>query len=177
MPARTPTVAQRRRQALITAVALVMIGVVVAITWLIDHSGEPGSPTAGQTTTAHTAPHTTGPHTTGPRTTGTTTSPPSTAPSNAVPARVTRTLALIDAGDWPPADSPGTRGGTSFGNNEGHLPRTNASGTRIAYREWDVNRKKSGQGRDAERIVTGSDGSAWYTADHYNTFILIRGPT
>lgn len=29
-------------------------------------------------------------------------------------------------------------------------------------------------GRDATRIVTGSDGSAWYTDDHYATFTQIR---
>jgi hypothetical protein len=27
---------------------------------------------------------------------------------------------------------------------------------------------------DAERIITGSDGSAWYTTDHYHTFHRIR---
>jgi guanyl-specific ribonuclease Sa len=28
--------------------------------------------------------------------------------------------------------------------------------------------------RGAERLVTGSDGSAWFTADHYRTFLLIE---
>ncbi len=37
-----------------------------------------------------------------------------------------------------------------------------------------MNPKKNGQGRDAERIVTGNDGSAWYTLDHYDTFVRIR---
>ena len=35
------------------------------------------------------------------------------------------------------------------------------------YQEWDVNPKKPGRSRDAERIITGADGSAWYTLDHY----------
>uniref|UniRef100_UPI00257952C6 ribonuclease domain-containing protein n=1 Tax=Gordonia TaxID=2053 RepID=UPI00257952C6 len=85
-------------------------------------------------------------------------------------------LSLIDAGAWPPNDSSGTKGGTSFGNFEGRLPKTTSSGKRITYTEWDVNRREAGRSRDAERIVTGSDGSAWYTADHYNTFVQIRGP-
>lgn len=93
-----------------------------------------------------------------------------------VPAQVTKTLSLIDAGKWPPDDASGTKGGTNFGNFEGRLPKKTSSGKRITYTEWDVNRREAGRSRDAERIVTGSDGSAWYTADHYNTFVQIRGP-
>ena len=89
-----------------------------------------------------------------------------------------QTLALIDAGTWPAAaNAPGTRGGIVFRNNEGRLPSATSSGKAITYREWDVNPKEPGRSRDAERIVTGSDGSAWYTDDHYQTFVLIRGPT
>lgn len=43
----------------------------------------------------------------------------------------------------------------------------------ITYREWDVNPKIKGVDRGEERLVTGSDGSAYYTADHYQTFIHI----
>ena len=100
------------------------------------------------------------------------------APTAAAPvsAQVTKTLSLIDAGKWPPDDASGTKGGTNFGNFEGRLPKKTSSGKRITYTEWDVNRREAGRSRDAERIVTGSDGSAWYTADHYNTFVEIRGP-
>lgn len=102
----------------------------------------------------------------------------STPASPAVPARVTATLALIDAGDWPEAaNAPGTQGGRSFSNREGLLPRNGAGGQRLQFQEWDVNPKQRGQGRDAERIVTGSDGSAWYTLDHYRSFAQIRGPS
>ncbi|MGC4933372.1 ribonuclease domain-containing protein [Gordonia sp. DT30] len=103
---------------------------------------------------------------------------PNAAPATTqVPARVTRTLALIDTGAWPEsAHAPGTRGGIEFRNGEGRLPRTASRGRRISYREWDVNPKKPGHSRDAERIVTGDDGSAWYTFDHYQTFVRIRGP-
>ena len=34
----------------------------------------------------------------------------------------------------------------------------------------------AGRGRDAERIITADDGSAWYTDDHYRSFKQIRGP-
>ncbi|CAM3044684.1 ribonuclease domain-containing protein [Tsukamurella hominis] len=98
-----------------------------------------------------------------------------TAPSNsAVPARVLATLARIDAGTWPPKDGSGTQGGRNFGNFEKRLPATDKQGKRAKYTEWDVNVKKSGRGRDAERIITGADGGAWYTLDHYETFTRIR---
>ncbi|GAB08465.1 putative guanyl-specific ribonuclease [Gordonia araii NBRC 100433] len=94
-----------------------------------------------------------------------------------VPDRVQRTLDLIDAGQWPEAaNAPGTRGGRTFRNNEALLPRTDSTGARASYREWDVNPKRPGRSRDAERIITGADGSAWYTLDHYRSFHRIRGP-
>jgi guanyl-specific ribonuclease Sa len=94
------------------------------------------------------------------------------------PDRVVRTLSLIDAGEWPAAaNAPGTSGGRTFRNNEGQLPSTDSTGARARYREWDVNPKKPGRSRDAERIITGADGSAWYTLDHYRSFHQIRGPS
>ncbi|MGG7103096.1 ribonuclease domain-containing protein [Rhodococcus sp. 24CO] len=95
--------------------------------------------------------------------------------SSDAPARVLATLVEIDAGRWPDsANAVGTKGGVTFRNSEGRLPAVGAGGGRVVYQEWDVNPKKSGQGRDAERIVTGNDGSAWYTLDHYETFTRIR---
>ncbi|MGA6208343.1 ribonuclease domain-containing protein [Nocardia testacea] len=92
-----------------------------------------------------------------------------------VPDRAYATLAEIDAGRWPDsANAPGTKGGVRFGNREGRLPATDSAGKAVEYQEWDVNPKKPGQSRDAERIVTGSDGSAWYTGDHYDTFTRMR---
>ncbi|MFI5720909.1 ribonuclease domain-containing protein [Nocardia sp. NPDC051750] len=92
-----------------------------------------------------------------------------------VPERAYETLEEIDAGRWPDsANAPGTKGGITFRNREGRLPATDDSGKRVTYQEWDVNPKKPGQSRDAERIVTGSDGSAWYTGDHYDTFTRMR---
>jgi guanyl-specific ribonuclease Sa len=40
----------------------------------------------------------------------------------------------------------------------------------VTYREWDVNPNIKGVDRDDERIVTGSNGTAYYTNDHYNSF-------
>ncbi|MGO9071466.1 ribonuclease domain-containing protein [Mycobacterium sp.] len=54
------------------------------------------------------------------------------------------------------------------------MPTTDGSGKPITYQEWDVNPKAPGQNRGNERIVTGSDGSAWYTPDHYGTFQRLR---
>lgn len=91
-------------------------------------------------------------------------------PAGPIPDHVWDTLELIDAGDWPPDDAPGTQGGRRFGNYEGELPAVGDDGNPASYQEWDVNPKKPGRSRDAERIVTGADGSAWYTADHYESF-------
>jgi ribonuclease T1 len=91
-----------------------------------------------------------------------------------VPAAAWETLKLIDAGQWPPVDSPGTHGGDTWMNRSGQLARKTGAGAAVSYREWDVNRKQSGRTRDAERIITGSDGSAWYTGDHYQTFTRMR---
>ncbi len=106
-----------------------------------------------------------------------TTSPAAALSSRAsgVPDRAYNTLREIDAGRWPDsANAPGTKGGDQWMNRGGSLPRSDSSGKQISYQEWDVNPKRRGQTRDAERIVTGSDGSAYYTGDHYQTFTRMR---
>ncbi|MGW5113073.1 ribonuclease domain-containing protein [Nocardia sp. NPDC004123] len=85
-----------------------------------------------------------------------------------IPQRAWTTLSLIDQGTWPPTDCPGTKGGTTWQNRGGQLPDG------VDYLEWDVNCKQPGRSRDAERIVTGNDGSAWYTGDHYASFTRMR---
>ena len=72
----------------------------------------------------------------------------------------------------------GFKGGRAF-LNDGRkgvevLPRVDLKGNYITYREWDVNSFQKGISRGAERLVTGSDGSAFYTKDHYNTFVRIK---
>ncbi|WP_442791169.1 ribonuclease domain-containing protein [Mycobacterium sp. Aquia_216] len=97
-----------------------------------------------------------------------------------IPKNARDVLQQVDAGKWPgSANAPGTKGGSAFENTPPPgrpplLPVTDASGKPITYQEWDVNPKVPGQGRDEERIITGSDGSAWYTNDHYGTFHRMR---
>jgi guanyl-specific ribonuclease Sa len=69
---------------------------------------------------------------------------------------------------------PGYEGGRTFLNIERRLPQADAQGRRVKYREWDVNPLRPGVNRGAERLVTGSDGSAYYTDDHYDSFRKIR---
>jgi ribonuclease T1 len=92
-----------------------------------------------------------------------------------VPDKVLRVLRHIDEHHRAP---DGYEGGRTFRNlgrdGEESLPRTDARGRPITYREWDVNRRMPGVNRGAERLVTGSDGSAYFTADHYRTFTKIR---
>ncbi|WP_019932941.1 ribonuclease domain-containing protein [Nocardia sp. BMG111209] len=108
-------------------------------------------------------------------TAGTMSAAPITARVAGVPDRVYRTLDEIDAGRWPDsANAPGTKGGDHWMNRGGQLAQQDSAGRPITYQEWDVNPKKPGQGRDAERIITGSDGSAYYTGDHYKTFTKLR---
>ncbi len=68
----------------------------------------------------------------------------------------------------------GYLGGRVFTNRERIVPDTDAQGDPIHYQEWDVNPKIQGQNRGSERILTGSDGRAWYTNDHYQTFTEIK---
>ena len=65
-------------------------------------------------------------------------------------------------------------GGRVFTNREKIVPQTDDNGNPIDYQEWDVNPKVQGQNRGTERILTGSDGRAWYTNDHYQTFKEIK---
>jgi ribonuclease T1 len=59
-------------------------------------------------------------------------------------------------------------GGRDFQNRERRLPRGD-------YREYDVNPKIRGRGRDAERIVIEQrTGKAYYTGDHYRTFVPLN---
>ncbi len=93
------------------------------------------------------------------------------AAQDPVPAHVRETLAYVRRhGDAP----PGYVGGRVFGNYEGLLPRYNAKRKRIEYREWDVRPRAEGRNRGTERLVTGNDGRAWYTADHYRTFLEVK---
>jgi len=65
-------------------------------------------------------------------------------------------------------------GGRTFGNFEKRLPLKDQNLKPMRYREWDVNQKKKGKNRGAERLITSENRRAWYTRDHYETFIEIK---
>lgn len=179
---RTPASGSRRRT-LLSATGALLVLVLAIVWWAVVEPPADETPAASTSAVATptwsvtaAAPATTTPVTTPPKQSTGRTAPATTTTAQA-PARVLRTLALIDAGDWPDAaNAPGTQGGRTFRNNERRLPATGADGRRLTFQEWDVNPKERGRGRDAERIITANDGSAWYTLDHYRTFVLIRGP-
>ncbi|UGT60104.1 ribonuclease domain-containing protein [Nocardia asteroides] len=162
--------AQKGRSAL-TKVLIALGGlVVVVLVGLFARGGDdPGS--AAPATSAATQPA----KPAAPSTTPGERNAPITAQAPGVPPRAYDTLTEIDAGRWPDsADAPGTKGGDRWQNREGTLPRTGTDGKPVTYQEWDVNPKQRNRTRDAERIVTGSDGTAWYTGDHYATFTRMR---
>jgi ribonuclease T1 len=65
-------------------------------------------------------------------------------------------------------------GGRNFQNRENRLPKISNQGAKIKYQEWDVFEKEQGKNRGAERLITGSDKSAWYTKNHYKSFVRIE---
>jgi ribonuclease T1 len=94
---------------------------------------------------------------------------PSTAPSVAgpeVPAHARELLAEVERRHGEPP--PGYVGGRRFENRERRLPRG-------VYREYDVHPKVPGQDRGPERIVIEQrTGKAWYTGDHYRSFVPLN---
>ena len=91
--------------------------------------------------------------------------------SNAkIPGHVLEVLQFIRQNGQAP---DGFVGGREFQNREKRLPQKAPDGKKIRYSEWDVRPKVQGKNRGAERLVTGSDQSAYYTKDHYKTFLKI----
>jgi guanyl-specific ribonuclease Sa len=88
-----------------------------------------------------------------------------------VPAKVAKVLRHIDRTGQAPE---GYEGGRRFLNVEKLLPLRDEQGRPLKYREWDVNPLRPGVNRGPERLVTGSNGSAYYTPDHYRSFKRIR---
>ena len=88
-----------------------------------------------------------------------------------VPGYVLEVLQYVKAKEEAPV---GYVGGRSFQNREKKLPLKTPEGKNIRYREWDVSPKEQGRNRGAERLVTGSDQSAWYTKDHYRSFLRVE---
>ena len=96
--------------------------------------------------------------------------PPKAAPKGA-PDKALKVLQFVDDNGRA---MDGYEGGRTFGNYERRLTATDPQGRRLRYREWDVNPLRAGVNRGAERLITGSDGSAYYSDDHYATFKKIR---
>ncbi|MFD9609461.1 ribonuclease domain-containing protein [Streptomyces sp. NPDC004288] len=108
--------------------------------------------------------------------TGTVTPAPSRATATAAPTG-TSGLPTVRAADLPPearetlaliargGPFPYAKDGTVFSNFERVLPRE----ARGYYHEYTV-KTPGGRDRGARRIVTGRDGEAYYTDDHYDTF-------
>ncbi|HCT76003.1 MAG TPA: ribonuclease N1 [Micromonosporaceae bacterium] len=99
-----------------------------------------------------------------PQVTATSATPVSGLPTIAakeLPTEAITTLSLIDAGGPFPYD----KDGSVFANMERLLPQQ----SRGYYREYTVPTPGS-RDRGARRLVVGSDGDVYYTADHYESF-------
>lgn len=77
---------------------------------------------------------------------------------------------VIQHGEAP----EGYVGGREFKNREKKLPNQDEQLHAIRYQEWDVKPKIKGRNRGAERLITGSNSSAYYTRNHYKTFINLH---
>ena len=91
--------------------------------------------------------------------------------SNGIPQKVYKVLEYVRANNDA---MPGYVGGRNFQNRERQLEAKDASGQKIKYQEWDVNPKRNGVNRGTERLITGSDGRAWFTNNHYASFTEVK---
>jgi len=91
-----------------------------------------------------------------------------------LPQDVSKALTEIDQGlprsnvRNPKSFANDGRGGTP------QLPTMNASGKPLDYIEHTVNPRPSGGALDGKRLVIGSDGSVWYTDDHFGTWTRVK---
>lgn len=69
--------------------------------------------------------------------------------------------------------TPRTAANKSYRNKDNQLPQVDNNGNPIIYKEFDVN-NYIGPKRDSERFVRGSDGSVYYTNNHYKSFTKIE---
>jgi guanyl-specific ribonuclease Sa len=61
--------------------------------------------------------------------------------------------------------------GVLLGGGDAILPRLDSQGNPITYGEWGTIPAAGNLKPGRERIVTGSNGSIYYSSDHYSTFI------
>jgi RHS repeat-associated protein len=86
-----------------------------------------------------------------------------------LPGNVRKSYDIYDRNGWKGnvhGQTSGTVAGAKWSNKNGDLPITDSLGNTITYREFDVN-SKTGNNRDSERFIVGSDGSVYYTDSHY----------
>lgn len=76
-----------------------------------------------------------------------------------------QTLDRISSGE----KFPHRNDGSTFANREGLLPKQE-----VGYYKEYVHPTSGTNGPGAMRVVTGKSGEAWFTPDHYKTFIKIR---
>ncbi|MEY4936775.1 MAG: hypothetical protein RIS64_3134 [Bacteroidota bacterium] len=95
--------------------------------------------------------------------------PPDVSTDTRIPAKAFKVLKYVRENGVAPS---GYEGGRRFGNYEKRLPQRDGN-QRINYQEWDVNPKIQGKNRGAERLIT-SPVKAYYTGDHYRTFIEMK---
>jgi guanyl-specific ribonuclease Sa len=82
-----------------------------------------------------------------------------------------KALDVLEQIDQTGSNLSGYLGGQPFRNLSGDLPAFDSAGDPITYQEWDVNPYVGDPTqRGVERLVTGSDGSAWFTDNHYGQF-------
>ena len=131
---------------------LIILGALLALGWFVWHRRQQTQQVSQPSPTTQTEQGNTSPN------------------SSRAPAYVLETLQYIRNNGHAPDDFVG---GREFQNKEKHLPAKNKQNKRVRYSEWDVYPKVKGQNRGPERLVTGSDHSAYYTKDHYKTFLKI----
>lgn len=95
-----------------------------------------------------------------------TTDLPTVTPAELPPEAVTTLTLIANGGPFPYS-----KDGATFGNREGELPARKSG----FYREYTVKTPGSSD-RGARRIVAGSDGSRFYTDDHYDSFEEVIQP-
>ncbi len=174
--------AKRRQPTSLLAMVLVA-GLAIGVWWL--NGGEPGTPTASDPGSGFTSARSGLPTSTGtttplpspgstPASTRPTPAPPAaTEPASGLPfvylgdlpPEATETVELIDSGGPYPYEADDD----TFGNYEGLLPGED----RGFYREYTVETPGSST-RGARRVIAAADDVLYWTADHYDSFAVIK---
>jgi guanyl-specific ribonuclease Sa len=93
-----------------------------------------------------------------------------------IPLDASEVLEEVDRTGEPPEGYADPHPFENDGRGNGQrLPENDEEGRPITYKTYDVKPYTPGVNRGAERLVVGSDGSAYYTSDHYGTFTQIQG--